>query len=265
MSKLPAEHKFLDLSDYGRTPARWIAQAFRNTGITPIHVTMMFIVSGAIAIACILSEQFWLAALFLILKSILDAADGELARVKETPSYTGRYFDSVSDFILNFLFLCSVSYITEGSLWWMVIAFLSMQLQGTLYNYYYVILRNKFDGDKTSRIFEDKPPIALPGEKQRTVNNWFWMYNLCYSAFDRAIYLMDSDAENGRHFPKWFMTMVSAFGLGYQLLIIAVMLCAGLAEYIIPFFIGYSILIFLFIALRKYINRSNQKAGVSHT
>ena len=147
----------------------------------------------------------------------------------------------------------------------MVIAFLSMQLQGTLYNYYYVILRNKFDGDKTSRICEDKPPIALPGEKQRTVNNWFWMYNLCYSAFDRAIYLMDSDAENGRHFPKWFMTMVSAFGLGYQLLIIAVMLCAGLAEYIIPFFIGYSILIFLFIALRKYINRSNQKAGVSHT
>jgi hypothetical protein len=261
MSKLPAEHKFLDLSDYGRAPARRIAHAFKNTTITPIHVTMMFVVCGAIAILCILSEQFWLAAFFLVLKSILDAADGELARVKQTPSYTGRYFDSVSDFILNFFFLSSISYITQGSLLWLVIAFFCIQLQGTLYNYYYVILRNKFDGDKTSRIFEDKSPVALPGEKQGTVNKWFWMYNICYSAFDKAIYLMDKNAEHGEHYPKWFMTSVSAFGLGFQLLIISVMLCLGLAEYIIAFFIGYSILIFVFIAMRKHLNRSERKAS----
>ena len=174
MSKLPAEHKFLDLSDYGRAPARWMAYAFKSTAVTPIHVTMMFVVCGAVAIACILYQQFWLAAFFLVLKSILDAADGELARVKETPSYTGRYFDSVSDFILNFFLLASISYITQGSFLWLLIAFFSMQLQGTLYNYYYVILRNTLDGDKTSRVFEDKPPVALPGEKQTTVNNWFW-------------------------------------------------------------------------------------------
>ena len=145
----------------------------------------------------------------------------------------------------------------------MVIAFISIQLQGTLYNYYYVILRNKFDGDKTSRIFEDKPPVALLGEKQRTVNNWFCIYNICYSAFDKAIYLMDRDAEHGQHCPKWFMTMVSAFGLGFQLLIISVMLCLGFAEYIIAFFIGYSILIFVFIAMRKYLNRSERKTSYS--
>lgn len=256
MSKLPAEHTFLDLSDYGRAPARQIAQAFKDTVITPIHVTLMFVLAGAIAVLCILSEQFWLAAFFLILKSILDAADGELARVKETPSYAGRYFDSVSDFILNFFFLCSISYITQGSFLWTVVAFFAMQLQGTLYNYYYVILRNKFDGDKTSRIFEDKPPVALPGEKQSTVDNWFWIYHGCYSAFDKAIYLMDRHAEHGQYYPKWFMTTVSAFGLGFQLLIISVMLCFGLAEYIIAFFISYSILIVVFITMRKYLNRS---------
>ncbi|MEH6636620.1 MAG: CDP-alcohol phosphatidyltransferase family protein [Halioglobus sp.] len=256
MSKLPAEHAFLDLSDYGRAPARRIAYAFKDTAITPIHVTLMFVLAGAVAILCILSEQLWLAAFFLILKSILDAADGELARVKETPSYTGRYFDSVSDIILNFFFLCSISYITHGALLWAVIAFVAMQLQGTLYNYYYVILRNKFDGDKTSRIFEDKPPVALPGEKQSTVDIWFWIYNGCYSAFDKAIYLMDRHAEQGQYYPKWFMTAVSAFGLGFQLLIISVMLCLGMAEYIIAFFIGYSILILVFITMRKYLNRS---------
>jgi hypothetical protein len=255
MSKLPAEHKFLDLSDYGRAPARWIANALKGTAVTPIHVTLMFVLAGGIAIACILTRQFWLAAFFLILKSILDAADGELARVKKAPSYTGRYFDSVSDIILNFFFLCSICYITKGSLLWAILAFFSMQLQGTLYNYYYVILRNKFDGDKTSRIFEDKAPVAMPGETQRTVDNWFWMYSVCYGAFDKTIYWMDKQAEDGLYYPKWFMTAVSGFGLGFQLLIISVMLCLGWAEYIIPFFIGYSVMIFVFIAMRRYLNQ----------
>ena len=121
MSKLPPEHKFFDLSDYGRPIARYIANALKNTSITPIDVTLVFIVSGIIAIACIVSHQYWAALFFLVVKSILDAADGELARVKKTPSYTGRYLDSVADIILNFFFLLSICYITEGSLLLMLV------------------------------------------------------------------------------------------------------------------------------------------------
>jgi len=127
-------------------------------------------------------------------------------------------------------------------------------LQGTLYNYYYVIFRNRFNGDKTSRIFEDKAPSAMPGEKQSRVNQWFWMYKICYSIFDKTIYQMDKNAKYAEHFPKWFMTAISAFGLGFQLLIISFMLCIGWAEYIILFFICYSILTFVFILVRKGIN-----------
>ena len=123
MSKLPTEHRFLDLSDYGRPIARQIANALKNTNTTPIDVTLMFIVAGIIAIACIINHQYWAAFFFLIVKSILDAADGELARVKKTPSYTGRYLDSVADIILNFFFLLSIWYITEVSLVLMLMAF----------------------------------------------------------------------------------------------------------------------------------------------
>ena len=254
MSKLPNEYKFLDLSDYGRPPARWIAKSLKKTAVTPIHVTMAFIVAGIIAIVFILNEQPWAAAIFLLIKSILDAADGELARVKETPSYVGRYFDSVSDIILNFFILATICYINNGSWSLMFCAFCAMQLQGTLYNYYYVIFRNKFNGDKTSRVFEDKPPTAMPGEKQQYVNQWFWTYNFFYSLFDKAIYQMDKKAEDSEHFPKWFMTAVSTFGLGFQLLIISIMLCAGWMKYIILFFIIYSMLMFVFILLRKGIS-----------
>ena len=106
MSKLPKEHKFIDLSDYGRPVARWIANALKHSKFTPVHVTIGFIIVGLIAVFFILQGYYWMASFFLILKSILDAADGELARVKEKPSYTGRYLDSVADIILKRLFLC---------------------------------------------------------------------------------------------------------------------------------------------------------------
>ena len=85
MSKLPKEYRFLDFSDYGRPLARIIANSLKETSYTPIDVTLWFIISGIIAIVCILCEYYWFAAFFLLLKSILDAADGELARVKKTP------------------------------------------------------------------------------------------------------------------------------------------------------------------------------------
>lgn len=251
MSKLPKDHKFIDLSDYGRPAAKIIANSLKKTSITPIHITIWFIISGLIAIACMLYGYYWAAAFFLILKSVLDAADGELARVKKTPSYTGRYFDSISDILLNFFIFIALWHITNTSLTYALIAFVGIQLQGTLYNYYYVILRNKFNGDTTSRIFEDKTPIALKGEKQQNVNFLFMLYKILYGVFDKIIYLLDKKAIDNEPFSNWFMTAVSAFGLGFQLLLIAAMLVLGWAAFIIPFFIGYTAMIFVFIGIRK--------------
>jgi hypothetical protein len=251
MSKLPKQHKFVDISDYGRPVARAIANSLKNTSVTPIHVTVAFIISGLIAIYCIIQGYYWLAAFFLIFKSILDAADGELARVKQKPSYTGRYLDSVADIILNALFLISIWYITDTSIGIYLLAFLGLQLQGTLYNYYYVILRNKLNGDTTSRVFENKSPIALEGENQKHVNILFGLYKLCYGIFDRTIYTLDRDAAKGSDFPNWLMTGVSTLGLGFQLLLIAAMLVLGLKAVILPFFVVNTVMVFIFIGIRK--------------
>lgn len=251
MSKLPKEYQFIDLSDYGRPIARLIANSLKKTSFTPIHVTIAFIISGFIAIYCMITGYYWLAAFFLIFKSILDAADGELARVNQKPSYTGRYLDSVADIILNALFLIATWYITTISIWLCILAFLGLQLQGTLYNYYYVILRNRFDGDTTSRVFEDKTPVALEGEKQQHVTILFGLYRLLYGLFDEVIYSIDRNADKGRILPNWLMTSVSTFGLGFQLLVIAILLVLGLKAIIIPFFLLYTFMIFVFVGIRK--------------
>ncbi|TRX16411.1 CDP-alcohol phosphatidyltransferase family protein [Flavobacterium franklandianum] len=252
MSKLAAEDKFLDLSDYGRPIGKWFANQLKNTRFTPIHVTLLFGVSGLIAICFIIKNHYYLAGFFIILKSIIDAADGELARIKNTPSYVGRYLDSVFDIVLNFLFFMTIFYVSKTSFWMTILAFFCIQLQGTLYNYYYVILRNKSTGgDKTSKIFEDKSPRALPGERQKSVDILFGIYTLVYGLFDKIIHSLDSEAYKVKTFPNWFMTIVSLYGLGFQLLIIALMLALNWIEYIFPFFIIYTLLVFVLIGIRK--------------
>ena len=253
MSKLAAQDKFLDLSDYGRPFGKYIANSLKHTRFTPIHVTLLFGITGLIAIGCILNGYYILAGLFIILKSIIDAADGELSRIKNTPSYTGRFLDSVFDIILNFLFLMTICFVSKTTIWPTLLAFVGIQLQGTLYNYYYVILRNvSVGGDKTSQVFENKRPTALPGESQKWVNIMFILYTVLYGVFDKIIHFLDQDAYQVKTFPNWFMTLLSIYGLGFQLLIIALMLSLNLIEYIVPFFILFTIFIFVLIGIRKY-------------
>ena len=253
MSKLPKKYQFIDLSDYGRKPGHWIASRLQHTNLTAIHVTTMFIITGLIAIGFLLNGYLITSAFFIILKSILDAADGELSRLKKNPSYVGRYYDSIADLVLNFFFLLTFWYITDISIIFMIIAFLGIQLQGTLYNFYYVILRNSVEGDTTSRVIENTKPKALKGESQSRVNLFYKIYNILYICFDKSMYYMDKDARFSKPFPKWFMTLISLYGLGFQLLLMALMLIFNLQNFVIPFFIGYSVLIIIFICIRKLI------------
>ncbi len=252
MSKLLKKDKFLDLSDYGRPFGKLIADQLNNTRFTPIHVTLMFGLSGLISIVCILQNHYFWAGFFIVLKSAIDAADGELARLKNTPSYFGRYLDSIFDIVLNFMFLMTICYVSKTTIWLTLLAFIGIQLQGTLYNYYYVILRNKsVGGDTTSKIFEYKSPRALPGETQKSVDILFKIYTVVYGTFDKIIHFLDQDAYKVKTFPNWFMTLLSIYGLGFQLLIIAIMLPMNLIEFIVPFFIVYTLFIFVIIGIRK--------------
>ena len=58
MSKLNAKDKFLDLSDYGRGFGGFLANQLKDTNFTPIHVTLLFGISGIIAVYCILTNHY---------------------------------------------------------------------------------------------------------------------------------------------------------------------------------------------------------------
>jgi phosphatidylglycerophosphate synthase len=74
------------------------------TPVTPNQVTTASIIAGLIAALFYLkgtSNALVIAGVFIVLKDILDSADGQLARAKQQYSRVGRFLDSIGDFVVN--------------------------------------------------------------------------------------------------------------------------------------------------------------------
>jgi hypothetical protein len=81
-----------------------IVWALYYTPITPNQVTIVSILSGIIGAIFYLKgtvSAFAVAGLLVILKDILDSADGQLARAKQLQSRAGRFLDSIGDFVVD--------------------------------------------------------------------------------------------------------------------------------------------------------------------
>ena len=82
------------------------------TSVTPNHVTVAATLVG-IASAALYSLNTPLmtliAGLTLTFKDLLDTADGQLARAKQSNSRSGRFLDSIGDFLVNLLVFAAIT------------------------------------------------------------------------------------------------------------------------------------------------------------
>jgi putative membrane protein len=95
-----------DSNSYVRRFARALVSPFVDTGLTPNHVTSLRIVMAiAACTACAVGGTEWShwAALFWILATVLDRADGEFARLTGLCSEWGHLYDYWSDVAINAL------------------------------------------------------------------------------------------------------------------------------------------------------------------
>lgn len=261
MDKVPIEHAFLDLSDYARPFARWLAQRLPPF-VTPIHLTLAFTGVGAIAALLFAFNRFLpVAGLLLLLKSGLDAADGSLARLRNRPSRVGRFLDSVCDFLVTLLVFGGIA-LAEWrvhpslAVWGLAtLAALSATWQCSVFSYYYVRYRAQTGGDLTSRARETEEGFSY--DNPRMLALLFTLYRLIYSWQDTLVAALDSRlAPNAPVTPR-FLTATTVLGLGTQLLIIAI--CATLGQpfsaiylFIFPFNIYWLALLAL-----RYVTRSS--------
>lgn len=255
MTKLPKNKKFIDFSDYARPLALMLVKFLLPTKIGAYSLTFAFLFVGLFASYLIFINQYLIyAAFFIILKSMLDAADGEIARQRNEPSMIGRYLDSVFDFVVNFFLFFSIALVFNFSIWIMLLALFFFQMQGSVFNYYYLVKRYQADGDKTSRIIEWETPKPYKRDNLFLLKILHKLYLVIYGWQDFIIHKLDPNAINEKELPAWFLTLVSFFGLGFQLLIISVLLILKLHHHTFYLFIlPYTLFALAIIFIRRTI------------
>ncbi|MCB9247838.1 MAG: CDP-alcohol phosphatidyltransferase family protein [Ignavibacteriales bacterium] len=236
MTKLPKNKKFIDFSDYARPLAEKLVKILLPTKVGAYTLTFLFMFVGLIASYLIYNDKYLIIAAFLLLiKSLLDAADGEIARQRNEPSMVGRYLDSVFDFLLNVIIFFSIASVFKTNIRIVLVAILLYHLQGSIYNYYYLLKRYQVNGDKTSRLFEWETPKPFVRDNKTLLKILHKLYLIIYVWQDYLIYKIDSNAIHSKELPSWFLSSVSFLGLGFQLLVIAVFL---ILEFKNTYFIG---------------------------
>ncbi len=239
MEKLPEGSRFIDLSDYGRPLALHLVRFLvPYTSITAVTVTLAATVAGLIA-AVLIWNGLWLipAALLLPVKSMLDAADGSLARARNTPSQVGRFLDSFCDFFVHLALFVAIAHYTGQSYLYAVAAFFLSIFQVSVSNYYYVIKRHAAAGDCTSEIDQRELPEPFPPDNLSVMKFLHRSYLVLYWWQDRLVYHLDPAAtQAGARLTSAFMTTVSPLAMGFQLLLMGVLISINQAQWILFLF-----------------------------
>nr|WP_290665325.1 CDP-alcohol phosphatidyltransferase family protein [Ardenticatena sp.] len=226
--KLPPEYAFYDLSGFGSRLTQRAVARLAPSRAQPLHLTLGFLLAGlgaALALICNQPRSDRLAALLLLVKHLLDGMDGSLARIRQRPSRLGRYADSVADFVVNAALFAAIAYRRGNrprdwlaALW----GLLSMLLQCSLYNYYYVLYRHTLPGERTS-LPDERAARPYPWDPPRATRLFQRAYLLIYGWQDRFVANLDRLMAGPTVTlpPRPFMTALSLLGLGSQLAIIA--------------------------------------------
>ena len=246
VDKVQASDKFLDLSDYGRPVARRLVRVLVKTRITPVEITLSYTVVGFTAAVLFAVGGYVngvVAGILLLVKSTLDAADGSLARARDRPSRVGRFLDSICDYAVNaavFLGLAVNGGLTIGKAVVAVIALESATWQCSAFSYYYVHYRNSTGGDTTSQLNESQSE-GYPWDNPRVVHILRRLYSILFGWQDALLGKVDRaltpDPASPVYRSKRLLTAITVLGLGFQLLLIAVLAWCNRVSWVFALFI----------------------------
>lgn len=122
------------------------ALAGKQIGLSPNHLTIASLLAGVVGAALIYWEQWmWAGVGLIILSGVLDASDGQLARMTGSSSLAGRILDGVSDYLVFIAIYLALGFKTialypESSIFLLflliALAGISHSMQSSLFDYY---------------------------------------------------------------------------------------------------------------------------------
>ena len=209
-----------DLSDWGRPIARSLALYLKDRPVSVIQVTNSHFILTLFCAWLIIQGQIVVASILLVVKGVVDAIDGELARIRRRPSHVGRYWDTIADAMGLVVVMFALGTILKWGHALTITVILNVLLQYSLFNHFSLRLRILGSGDTTSRLDERTCPRAYPWEKQKNVERLHRIYLLLFYWQDRIITALTG---RGTKELRIELTSSSILGFGFQSLILASM------------------------------------------
>tara|TARA_B100000767_G_C19750881_1_gene530736 strand:+ start:1351 stop:2106 length:756 start_codon:yes stop_codon:yes gene_type:complete len=242
------DREVIDLSEWGRPIARVVANFLKEKPISVIQVTNVHFLLSLFCAWLILQERAVEACGLLVLKGVIDAVDGELARIRQRPSHVGRYWDTVADTIGLIAVMYAFGVVLEWELLLTCGIILAILFQYSLFNHYSILMRALGSGDSTSRVDERIRPVAHPWEKQRNVTAFHFIYLCFFNWQDQIISKVTGKGSDSLTFE---LTIASSLGYGAQSLAILAMALTDTLAYLPHLFLGVNSVLMALVVLRS--------------
>lgn len=242
------DRNVIDLSEWGRPVARVVARFLKQKPVSVMQITTFHLLLTLFCAWLILEGNTIIACFLLVVKGIIDAVDGELARIRERPSHVGRYWDTVADTIglIAVMGAFGRHFGWEPRLTFALI--LATLFQYSLFNHYSILMRNLGSGDTTSRVDEREKPVAYAWEKQANVNFFHTIYLIFFSWQDRIISGLSGRGSKNLVFE---LTASSSLGFGMQSLIIFGLALTENLGYLPELVLGLNMVVMALVFLRS--------------
>ncbi len=175
------------------------------TSITPNQVTILAVLLGFSAAWTYLlntPSAIAVAGILVMLKDIVDDADGQLARAKQMYSRRGRFLDSIGDFLVDIVVFSAVTYVVYQAYtnsWTIllgVLSFFGITLRVSYHVFYQVSFLHLEDRYKLNRITEEireedrlGDPVAFRLQQ---------IFIILYGWQDKLMYNTDAWCRKGR-------------------------------------------------------------------
>jgi phosphatidylglycerophosphate synthase len=221
-----------------RPIAGLVVQSLYRTQVTPNQVTIASIIAGLIAAVFYTKDSHTTiacAGLLVILKDVLDSADGQLARAKQQYSRSGRFLDSIGDFLVNATVFSAIGYtlaMRHGSWGYGIVALLG--LMGITFRVSYHVfhqvsflhIEQKY---QSNRIIEEVQEEDEQGE--RLALNLQKIYQKIYGWQDKLVLRIDDWCMGGKRSDNyrehWYkditgIRMSGFLGMGTELFLLTV-------------------------------------------
>ena len=186
----------------------------------------------------------------MVIKGVIDAVDGELARIRERPSHVGRYWDTVADTIGLIAVMCAFGVVLDWEIGLTSIIILATLLQYSLFNHFSILMRTLGSGDSTSRIDERIRPVAQPWESQTTVNIFHTIYVLFFSWQDSLVSKLSGKGSEKLRFE---LTVSSSLGYGMQSIVIFLLALTQNLSYLPHLVLGVNGFIVVLVLVRSRV------------